>query len=83
MCLVCGRLWTALQVLWSTFYVICGAAQLMVGVFFLISVPEIQLYGVLVDGAWVSLNNIVIHKIKFIPHTLFKKAVPTTKKVTR
>lgn len=28
----------------------------MVGVFFLISVPEIQLYGVLVDGAW----NIII-----------------------
>ncbi|CAG9864593.1 unnamed protein product [Phyllotreta striolata] len=54
MCLVCGRLWTALQVLWSTFYVICGAAQLMVGVFFLISVPDLQLYGVLIDGAWVS-----------------------------
>ncbi|XP_072383107.1 uncharacterized protein [Diabrotica undecimpunctata] len=56
MCLVCGRLWTALQVLWSTFYIICGAAQLMTGIFFLISVPEIQIYAVLVAGAW----NIII-----------------------
>ncbi|XP_056635882.1 uncharacterized protein LOC130444651 [Diorhabda sublineata] len=56
MCLGCGRLWTALQVIWSTFYIVCGAAQLMAGIFFLISVPEIHIYAVLVAGTW----NIII-----------------------
>ncbi|KAJ8922378.1 hypothetical protein NQ315_004321 [Exocentrus adspersus] len=56
MCLSCGRLWTALQVLWSTLYVICGAAQLMAGIFFTISVPELHLYSLLFAGSW----NIII-----------------------
>ncbi|XP_074038514.1 uncharacterized protein [Leptinotarsa decemlineata] len=56
MCLSCGRLWTALQILWSTLYVICGAVQLMAGIFFTISVPELQLYCILVAGSW----NIII-----------------------
>ncbi|XP_018569844.1 uncharacterized protein LOC108909882 [Anoplophora glabripennis] len=56
MCLGCGRLWTALQVLWSTLYVTCGAAQLMAGIFFTISVPELHLYSILFAGSW----NIII-----------------------
>lgn len=56
MVLGCKTLWTALQILWSTIYVVCGAFQLMAAIFFLISVSELTLYSVLFAGSW----NIII-----------------------
>ncbi|XP_060520520.1 uncharacterized protein LOC132698472 [Cylas formicarius] len=52
MSLACKKLWTALQILWSVLYVVCGACQLMVAIFFLISVSELRLYTVLFAGSW-------------------------------
>ncbi|XP_076264077.1 uncharacterized protein LOC143198622 isoform X4 [Rhynchophorus ferrugineus] len=52
----CKKLWTALQILWSSVYIVCGAFQLMASIFFLVSVHELTLYGVLVAGSW----NIII-----------------------
>lgn len=54
MCQGCGKLWTALQVLWSTIYVICGAAQLISGIFFMISIPALHLSCNIWTGSWVS-----------------------------
>ncbi|KAH1010788.1 hypothetical protein HUJ05_005032 [Dendroctonus ponderosae] len=52
MVLGCTSLWTAPQILWSLIYVICGSFQLMAAIFFLISVKELALYGVVFAGCW-------------------------------
>ncbi|GJQ87971.1 hypothetical protein Trydic_g12900 [Trypoxylus dichotomus] len=52
MCLVCERVWSILHVLWSTIYVSCGAAQLVAGIFFLISIPALHLSSNLWAGTW-------------------------------
>lgn len=52
MCLVCERVWSVLHVLWSTIYVSCGAAQLVAGIFFLISIPALHLSCNLWAGTW-------------------------------
>lgn len=63
MCLSCGRFWTALQILWSIVYVTCGGGQVLAGIFFTISLPELYLYGVIFAGAWVSANLFCLFKI--------------------
>lgn len=52
MCLSCGRFWSALQVLWSSIYAICGCAQLVAAIIFLILVPELQPYHNLFTALW-------------------------------
>ncbi|XP_018335952.1 uncharacterized protein LOC108744590 [Agrilus planipennis] len=53
---VCNRTWTVLHVIWSVMYVCCGAAQLVAGIFFVISLPELHLSSNIWAGAW----NIII-----------------------
>lgn len=53
MVLGCTSLWTAPQILWSFIYVICGSFQLMAAIFFVISVKELALYGIVFAGCWV------------------------------
>ncbi|XP_044256304.1 uncharacterized protein LOC123006137 [Tribolium madens] len=59
MCRGCGKFWTALQVVWSTVYVICGAAQLISGIFFLISIPALHLTCNIWTGSWNVIIGIV------------------------
>ncbi|XP_063910876.1 uncharacterized protein LOC135128017 isoform X2 [Zophobas morio] len=59
MCPGCGRLWTALQVVWSTVYVVCGAAQLISGIFFMISIPALHLSCNIWTGSWNVIIGIV------------------------
>lgn len=52
MCPGCGRVITIVQVLWSLVYVTCGAAQLVAGIFFVISLPELYLSSNIWTGSW-------------------------------
>lgn len=38
----CSSFWTALQILWSFVYILCGTTQLVSGIFFLISLPALH-----------------------------------------
>ncbi|XP_049818563.1 uncharacterized protein LOC109599018 isoform X2 [Aethina tumida] len=55
----CGRFWTTVQIIWSTLYIICGGFQLVAGIFFLISVRELQPYSTLFTGTWNIILGIV------------------------
>jgi hypothetical protein len=46
-------------VLWSTIYVICGAAQLISGIFFMISIPALHLSCNIWTGSWNVIIGIV------------------------
>ncbi|XP_045464218.1 uncharacterized protein LOC123673671 isoform X2 [Harmonia axyridis] len=48
MCL--GSFWTALQLLWSSVYIVCGATQIVSGIFFLVSIPALNFTSNLVAG---------------------------------
>ncbi|KAF5282873.1 hypothetical protein FQR65_LT14197, partial [Abscondita terminalis] len=56
MCPGCGRVITIVQVVWSLVYITCGAAQLVAGIFFIISLPELHLN----SNIWVGSWNVVI-----------------------
>ncbi|KAF5294115.1 hypothetical protein FQA39_LY13486 [Lamprigera yunnana] len=52
MCPGCGRVMTIVQIIWSLVYVTCGAAQLVAGIFFIISLPELHLSSNIWTGSW-------------------------------
>ncbi|XP_044733053.1 uncharacterized protein LOC123295694 isoform X2 [Chrysoperla carnea] len=52
MCISCKKIWTALHVLGSVIYVSTGAVQIVIGIFFVISIPIFSLSSNIWAGSW-------------------------------